>query len=59
LASRLCHEAQGGQILISSLVRHEVHELVDLLEEGELVLKGFPRPIPAFSVMGLRQVAAG
>lgn len=53
LASRLCDEAQNGQILISPRVLAEVDRLV----EGELLpavtLKGFRKPIAPFSVRKL------
>jgi len=54
LAARLCGEAQGGQILISQRVHAAVNELVDAESVGELSLKGFHRPMPAYKVLGLR-----
>jgi class 3 adenylate cyclase len=54
LAARLCGEAQGGQILISQSVHAATSELVDAQPVGELSLKGFHRPMPAFRVLGLR-----
>ena len=54
LAARLCGEAQGGQILISQRVHAAVGELVSAEPVGELSLKGFQRPMPAFRVLGLR-----
>jgi adenylate cyclase len=54
LAAKLCGEAQGGQILISQRVHAAVSELVDAEPVGELSLKGFQRPVPAFRVLGLK-----
>jgi class 3 adenylate cyclase len=48
LASRLCDEAQGRQILISQRVYAAVEELVEAEPAGELVLKGFLKPMPTF-----------
>ena len=51
LAARLCGEARGGEILVSQ----RVHGLLDgapaCEPAGELVLKGFHRPLPAFRVL--------
>jgi adenylate cyclase len=54
LASRLCAEAAGGQILISQKVRAAAGDLVDAEPVGELTLKGFQRPVPAYNVRGLK-----
>jgi adenylate cyclase len=51
LAARLCDEAQAGQILISQRVYAAVEEVVEVGPVGELTLKGFHRPIPAFQVL--------
>ena len=53
LAARLCGEAQGGQILVSSRVRAAVEELAKTEEVGPLTLKGFAKPVATFSVLGL------
>lgn len=55
LASRLCDEAQGGQILISQRVFAMVEGLVEAEPAGELLLKGFRKPVPTFNIVGLRQ----
>src|SRR5205807_4037363 len=55
LASRLSDEATGGQILIAQRLYAEVEEHVDAEPAGEFELKGFPRPIAAFNVLGLRE----
>ena len=51
LAARLCDEAQAGQILISQRVYAAVEKVVEVEPGGELTLKGFHRPIPAFQVL--------
>jgi class 3 adenylate cyclase len=55
LASRLCDQAQNGQILVDAKVRAEVEALAELESIGELDLKGFRRPVVAFNVRGLRK----
>ena len=54
LAARLCGEAAGGQILVSARVAAAVESLVDADDIGPITLKGFARPIPVWSVRGLR-----
>jgi len=54
LASRLCSEAKAGQILVSQKVFGFVEELVATEPVGELSLKGFHKPVPAFNVTGLK-----
>ena len=54
LAARLCSEAKAGQILISSRVAALVEELIQAEEVGALTLKGLARPVPTWSVAGLR-----
>jgi class 3 adenylate cyclase len=54
LAARLCAEAPPGRILISQRVYAEAGELVDAVAVGELSLKGFQRPVPAYSVRALK-----
>jgi len=54
LASRLCAEAAGGQILISQKVHAAAGDLVDAEPVGDLTLKGFQRPVPAYNVRGLK-----
>ena len=54
LAARLCGEAQGSQILVSSRVSAAVEGLIDAEEVGPLVLKGFLKPVPALNVLGLK-----
>jgi class 3 adenylate cyclase/ActR/RegA family two-component response regulator len=56
LAARLCGEAKPGQILISKRVLAMTDELLQIEVEaaGELSLKGFHRPIPAYNILGLK-----
>ena len=53
LAARLCAEAQGGQVLITSRVAAAVEDLVRTEEVGALALRGLTRPVPTFNVLGL------
>lgn len=53
LASRLCAEAKAGQILVSQKVYRFVEALVRAESVGELNLKGFHKPVPAYNVTGL------
>jgi adenylate cyclase len=52
MAARLCGEATGGQILVSQRVQGFVAETIRTEPVGELTLKGFHRPVPAFLVLG-------
>jgi adenylate cyclase len=54
LAARLSDEATDGQILIPKRLYAEVEEDVDVEPAGDYVLKGFPRSVPAFNVLGVR-----
>lgn len=54
LASRLSSHAQMGQTLISQRVHAAVEDAVDTAEVGELELKGFGRPVPAYEARALR-----
>jgi CheY-like chemotaxis protein len=53
LASRLCDEAKGSQILISQRVYAEVEGLVEAEAIGELTFKGFSRPVVTYNVIDL------
>ena len=57
LASRLCDSAESGQIFITKRIYAEVDDLVEVEAIGELDLKGFHRPVPALSVVGLKEGA--
>ncbi len=54
LASRLCDQADGGQILITQRVFMDVEDLAEAEPVGELTLKGFLKPVPAYNVVGLK-----
>ena len=54
LAARLCGEAAGGQILISQRVYAAVEALAVANQVGELSLKGFVKPVPAYNVWALK-----
>jgi adenylate cyclase len=55
LASRLCEQAKGGQILTDQKTLSEIESLVDVEPIGELNLKGFARAVSTFNVTGLRR----
>jgi len=55
LAARLCSEAKGEQILTHRKALSEFEPLVEAEPIGELQLKGFAKPIAAFSITALRQ----
>jgi class 3 adenylate cyclase len=54
LANRLCSDAKAGQILVSQKVFGCVEELVTAEPVGELSIKGFHKPVPAYNVAGLK-----
>jgi adenylate cyclase len=54
LASRLCDEAEGDQILISQRTLAEVEDEVEAEVAGTYAMKGFARPVPAFNVLSMR-----
>ena len=54
LAARLCGEAKGGQILITSRVATAVEHLIAYDAVGALSLKGLVKPVPTFTVAGLK-----
>ncbi|HUP93929.1 MAG TPA: response regulator [Burkholderiales bacterium] len=54
LASRLCAVAKGGETLVSRRVLGCVEQLVDVEPMGELSLKGFHKPVPAYNVVALK-----
>jgi class 3 adenylate cyclase len=55
LAARLCAEAAGGQVLVSGRVVALVDGRVVAEPVGDLALKGFARPVPAFAVTALSE----
>ena len=58
VASRLCGQAQSGQILIARRAALEVEDIVELEPLGELNLRGLRKPVTAFSVVGPRGAGA-
>jgi class 3 adenylate cyclase len=54
LASRLCDEAADGEILISTRARAAIEDLIEAERVGDLTLKGFVRPVPAYRVHRLK-----
>ena len=58
LAARLADDATAGQVLITQQLHAEVEEDIEVEPIGELTLKGFKRPIPAFNVIAVREPAA-
>ncbi len=54
LAARLCGEAKPGQILVSQRLLATVEDFVEVGPVGELNLKGFHRPVPAYNVLRLK-----
>ncbi len=57
LSARLCQEAADGQILVSQRVHAEVQPFVDAESLGEVVLRGFGKPVRVFSILQLRPAA--
>jgi adenylate cyclase len=53
VASRLCDEAQDGQILISRRVAGAVEAIAKLEEIGDLALKGLAQAVAVYNVTGL------
>ena len=54
LASRLCDQAGSGQILADRRVIMEIESLAEIDSLGELQLKGFHKPVPAYAVKRLK-----
>jgi class 3 adenylate cyclase len=53
LAARLCAEAAPWQILVTQRVSAEIEDVAVSEPVGELTLRGFSRPVPAFNVRGV------
>ena len=58
LAARLCADAKDGQILIDGKVQAAIEEEAATEPAGELMLKGFHRPVRAFNVCAQPSVAS-
>jgi adenylate cyclase len=54
LASRLCDEAQPGQIIVGQRAFGAVEHAVEGKSIGELKLKGFAKPVAAYEILGWR-----
>lgn len=57
-ASRLSDKAKPGEILVSSRVHAVIEDAVDAVSAGDVELKGFHQPVPAFSVGALKATPA-
>jgi class 3 adenylate cyclase/CheY-like chemotaxis protein len=55
LAARLCGEARAGQIVIDQRAFGSVEPWLDAAQIGDLSLKGFNRPVPAYEILGWRK----
>jgi len=54
LASRLCGEAKGGQILINQKTLSRIEDTVESEPIGELTLKGIALPVQTFKITALK-----
>ena len=54
LASRLCDQAENGQILVTQRICAEIEDIAESEPLGALTLKGFLKPVPVFNVIGLK-----
>jgi class 3 adenylate cyclase len=54
LAARLCGEAKGGEILVSTRLAPELEGLAETEELAPLTLKGFARPVSALRLVRLQ-----
>jgi class 3 adenylate cyclase/PAS domain-containing protein len=59
LAARLCGEAKDTQILIAPRVLSKVEAQIEVEPVGDLVLKGFQRPVPAHNILGISGAGLG
>jgi class 3 adenylate cyclase/GAF domain-containing protein len=59
LAARLSSAAAAGEILVSQRMLGMIEDAVTSEPAGDLDLKGFSHPVPAFRVTGLREPPAG
>ena len=57
LAARLCAYATGGQTLVSQRLLAGIDEIAEFEPVGELALKGFRRPVPAFNILALKETS--
>jgi len=54
LASRLCNEAKGGQILINQTTLSRIKDVVEAEPLGEVTLKGLAQPVQTFKITALK-----
>ena len=54
LASRLCSEAKGGQVLTNQKTLARVDDAISSESLGEVMLKGISHPVTAFNVTGFK-----
>ena len=54
LASRLCTEAKGGQILINQKTLSRIEDAVEAEPLGEVMLKGIAQPVKTFNITSLK-----
>ncbi len=59
LASRLCAEAKGGQILTNQQTLCKIENMVETDDLGEMQLKGIARPVAAFNILDLKEGKTG
>ena len=57
LAQRLSAEAKAGQILLTQRVHAAVEAEAETTPVGDLTLKGFTRPVPAFAASSVKTAA--
>ena len=58
MANRLASEAKAGQILISQRAFAAVEEQAEIEPMGEISVKGYGRPQPAYNVLRLKEHVA-
>jgi adenylate cyclase len=56
MASRLCSEAKGGQILTNQKTLAPIEDRVTAEPLGDIMLKGFMQPVPVFNITSLRSL---
>ncbi len=54
LAARLVSIAEPGQIIVNQRTFELVRDLVDVVEVGPFTVKGFQKPVTAYSVLGVK-----
>lgn len=54
LAARLMSAADDGEILLASYVQRKVIAFFELVDRGEVILKGKSKPVPTYTIVGRR-----